>query len=65
MLINETQKKLSTLREKTGITLYNTILITLSVVNISLTFFVLIYVIKSIRHANWIADRKSYRYTLL
>ncbi|CAF3331251.1 unnamed protein product [Rotaria sp. Silwood1] len=64
-LVNTTRTKWSSWIDKTGLTMRHTILIILLIANISLTFMALIVVIKSIRHANMIANRKSYRYTLL
>jgi len=51
--------------DKIRLTIRDTILIILFIVNISLTLLTIIVVIKSIRHANVIADDRSYRYTLL
>jgi hypothetical protein len=50
---------------KTGLTVRDTMIIILLIVNISLTLMTLIVVFKSIRQANIIAEEKSYRYTLL
>ncbi|CAF4053783.1 unnamed protein product [Rotaria sp. Silwood2] len=64
-IVNATQTKWSSWVDKTGLTIRRTALIILFIANISLTFMALILVIKSIRQANIIANRKSYRYTLL
>lgn len=64
-LVNSTQTKWTSWIDKTGLTIHDTIIIILFITNISLTFVALIVVIKSIRHANIIANEKSYRYTLL
>jgi hypothetical protein len=50
---------------KTGLTVRDTMIIILLIVNISLTLMTVIVVFKSIRQANIIAEEKSYRYTLL
>jgi hypothetical protein len=63
--VDSTQTKWSSWIDKTGLTIRRTILIILSIASLSLTFMTLIIVIKSIRQANMLADRKSYRYTLL
>lgn len=64
-VVNSTQTEWSLLINKTGITIRDIILILLFIINISLTLIALVIVIKSIRHANIIADDRSYRYTLL
>jgi hypothetical protein len=64
-LVNSTQTKWTAWLDTTGLTIHDIILIILLILNISLTFVSLIFVIKSIRHANIIADKKCYRYTLL
>ncbi|CAF0930603.1 unnamed protein product [Rotaria sordida] len=64
-LFNKTQTKWSSWIDESGLSIRHTILIILFIANISLTFMTLIVIIKSIRHASAIANRKSYRYTLL
>jgi hypothetical protein len=64
-IVNSTQTKWTSWMDRNRSKIRHTILIILSIASISLTFMTLIVVIKSIRHANMLADRKSYRYTLL
>ncbi|CAF1926936.1 unnamed protein product [Rotaria magnacalcarata] len=64
-LINAIQTKWSTWIESTGLTIRDTILVILSIVNVTLTVTAMIVVMNSIRQAKLIDSRKSYRYTLL
>ncbi|CAF1079380.1 unnamed protein product [Adineta steineri] len=64
-IINSTRTKWTSWIDETSIRIRPIILIILFIISISLTFMTLIVVIKSMRHANIISNRKSYRYTLL
>jgi len=64
-LVNTTEMEWSSWIDKTSLTMRRIILIILLITSISLTFMTLIVVIKSIRHAKIVSNRKSYRYTLL
>jgi len=66
-IINELHSSITSIpwSSWTGLTVRDTMIIILLIVNISLTLMTLIVVFKSIRQANIIAEEKSYRYTLL
>ena len=64
-LMNRTQTKWRSWIDQTGFTLRRSALIILSVLNLLLTSITLVAVFKSIKHANVMAGKKSYRYTLL
>ena len=64
-LVNVIKTKWASWIDKIGLTIRHTVLIILFIINISLTLMALVVVLKSVRHANIVADRKSYRYTLL
>lgn len=63
--VNKTQTQWSTWFDQTDLNIRHTIIIILFIVNISLTLLALLFVIKSIRRANLVAEERPYHYTLL
>ena len=64
-IVNSTQIKWASWIDRTSGTIRYTILISMLVVGISLTFATMMLILKSIRQSIMISDRKVYRYTLL
>ncbi|CAF0899359.1 unnamed protein product [Adineta ricciae] len=64
-IVNSTQIKWTSWIDRTSGTIRYTILISLLIVGISLTFATMMLILKSIRQSVMISDRRAYRYTLL